>query len=153
MCCHPQPLRLFRNRSSLSQLVKMQRRWNQVKTERPKPKNPLIGDQGLEVKNASSTSGRGKKMSLTSPLIDQALSHVCAFCSPSDTSLPTFFSKFFLNATGHKGDTAVGRPRNRTIQGRTAKICPLETAPLNGESGFFALPLSTWQLAHQRVRC
>jgi hypothetical protein len=35
--------------------------------------HPLVHAQGLEGKEISSPSGRGRKMSLTSPLIDQAI--------------------------------------------------------------------------------
>jgi hypothetical protein len=41
--------------------------------EKAKPNTSYSG-QGLEIKETFSTSGRGRKMSLTSPLIDQALS-------------------------------------------------------------------------------
>jgi hypothetical protein len=43
---------------------------------------PLPYARGLEGKEISSPSSRGTKMSLTSPLIDQALSQACAFHSP-----------------------------------------------------------------------
>src|SRR4249919_646157 len=41
---------------------------------------------GLEGKDAFSPSGRGRKMSLTSPLIDQAFTPACAVCSPGTGS-------------------------------------------------------------------
>jgi len=49
--------------------------------EKAKPNTSYSG-QGLEIKETFSTSGRGRKMSLTSPLIDQALAQACAICSP-----------------------------------------------------------------------
>jgi hypothetical protein len=59
--------------------IKMQLRWNHARLaagpEERKPKrNGSHNEQGLEVKNALSPSGRGRKMSLTSPLIDQGIS-------------------------------------------------------------------------------
>ena len=44
--------------------------------------HPFVRPQGLEGKEISSPSGRGRKMSLTSPLIDQAMSQTCTFHSP-----------------------------------------------------------------------
>src|SRR5437867_5206879 len=38
--------------------------------------------RGLEAKEIFSPSGRGRKMPLTSPLIDQAIAQVCAVYSP-----------------------------------------------------------------------
>ena len=43
--------------------------------------------RGLEAKEIFSPSGRGRKMPLTSPLIDQALSQLCAFHSPFSMSM------------------------------------------------------------------
>jgi hypothetical protein len=56
----------------------MQPRWNHARpaagAEDRKPKrNGSHNEQGLEVKDALSPSGRGRKMSLTFPLIDQAI--------------------------------------------------------------------------------
>ena len=49
------------------------------------PTPPLT--YGLEGKEIPSPSGRGRKMSLTSPLIDQALAQACAVCSPKSGSM------------------------------------------------------------------
>jgi len=43
--------------------------------------HPSSHAQGLEGKEISSPSSRGRKMSLTSPLIDQAIAQACAFYS------------------------------------------------------------------------
>src|SRR6476661_2632756 len=57
----------------------MQLRWDHARPtagaegRKTKP-NRSHKEQGLEVKNALSPSGRGRKMSLTFPLIDQAIS-------------------------------------------------------------------------------
>jgi hypothetical protein len=57
--------------------IKMQSRWNHARpaagleTESQKP-TARITNRGLEVTESLSPSGRGTKMSLTSPLIDQA---------------------------------------------------------------------------------
>jgi hypothetical protein len=45
------------------------------------PRHDPVSRTGLEGKEISSPSGRRRKMPLTSPLIDQALSQLCAFCS------------------------------------------------------------------------
>jgi hypothetical protein len=56
----------------------MEPRWNKVRPDatpkgnKAKP-NASISGPGLEVKQALSTSGRGIRMFLTSPLIDQAI--------------------------------------------------------------------------------
>jgi hypothetical protein len=56
----------------------MELRWNNVRPDlgpqgkKAKP-NASHSGQGLEIKETFSTSGRGRKMFLTSPLIDQAL--------------------------------------------------------------------------------
>jgi hypothetical protein len=66
--------------------IKMQSRWNHARpaagleTESQKP-TARITNRGLEVTESLSPSGRGTKMSLTSPLIDQAIVQVCAFHS------------------------------------------------------------------------
>jgi len=54
--------------------------------EKAKPNTSYSG-QGLEIKETFSTSGRGRKMSLTSPLIEQALAQACAVCSPKTGSM------------------------------------------------------------------
>jgi hypothetical protein len=57
----------------------MELRWNNARPDagpegkKAKP-NASHNVQGLEIKERFSTSGRGTKMSLTSPLIDQAIS-------------------------------------------------------------------------------
>jgi hypothetical protein len=43
--------------------------------------------QGLKGKEIPSPSSRGRKMSLTSPLIDQAIAQLCVFCSPTSGSV------------------------------------------------------------------
>src|SRR6266581_4258474 len=59
--------------------TKMELGWNNARPdarpegEKTKPNTSHSG-QGLEIKETFSTSGRGRKMFLTSPLIDQALS-------------------------------------------------------------------------------
>src|SRR6266849_2472345 len=56
----------------------MELRWNNARPDaesegkKAKP-NPSHSGQGLEIKETFPTSGRGRKMSLTSPLIDQAI--------------------------------------------------------------------------------
>jgi len=46
------------------------------------PPNTSSHAQGLKGKETSSPSSRGRKMSLTSPLIDQAITPACAVSSP-----------------------------------------------------------------------
>jgi len=84
MCCQPgnrpaYQLREIDRRRRYS--VKMKLRWNHARPapgpeERKPERNGSHNEQGLEVKNAHSPSGRGRKMSLTFPLIDQAISRI-----------------------------------------------------------------------------
>src|SRR5438445_11715351 len=74
MCCQPGNRRGLpapetdqRRRYS----IRMQPRWNHARSAAPP--NPSSHAQGLEGKEISSPSGRGRKMSLTSPLIDRDL--------------------------------------------------------------------------------
>ena len=58
--------------------TRTQLRWNHARSaERANPLRP-----GLEGKEMSSPSSRGRKMSLTSALIDQAIAQLCVFSSP-----------------------------------------------------------------------
>jgi hypothetical protein len=90
MCCQPgnhSACQLRKPIDVVATKLKMQLRWNHARLaagpESRKPKrNGSHNEQGLEVKDALSPSGRGRKMSLTFPLIEQALSQLCAFCSP-----------------------------------------------------------------------
>jgi hypothetical protein len=90
MCCQPGNHSACQLRKPIDVVAtksKMQLRWNHARPaegpEGRKPKrNGSRNEQGLEVKDALSPSGRGRKMSLTSPFIDQALTQACAFCSP-----------------------------------------------------------------------
>src|ERR1043166_6789819 len=50
-------------------------------------RTPPIADRGWKSRNSFSTSGRGRKMFLTSPLIDQAIAQACAVCSPKPGSM------------------------------------------------------------------
>jgi hypothetical protein len=74
MCCQPGnrhglPASDIDRRRRYS--IKMQPRWNHARSA-AQP-NSSSHAQGLEGKEISSPSGRGRKMSLTSPLIEQAL--------------------------------------------------------------------------------
>ena len=90
MCCQPGNHSACQLRKPIDVVAtksKMQLRWNHARPaegpEGRKPKrNGSRNEQGLEVKDALSPSGRGRKMSLTSPFIDQALVQACAVCSP-----------------------------------------------------------------------
>ena len=80
MCCQPgnhSACQLRKPIDVVATKLKMQLRWNCARPaagpEGRKPKcNGSHNEQGLEVKDALSPSGRGRKMSLTSPLTDQA---------------------------------------------------------------------------------
>jgi hypothetical protein len=83
MCCQPGnrhglPASDIDRRRRYS--IKMQPRWNHARSA-AQP-NSSSHAQGLEGKEISSPSGRGRKMSLTSPLIEQALAQACAIYSP-----------------------------------------------------------------------
>jgi hypothetical protein len=75
----PPVLASFRNRSALSLLImKLQLlRWKQSKTRnlgaRHKIRASLISDKGLDAANHNRASGAGRRMFLTSPLIEQAI--------------------------------------------------------------------------------
>src|SRR5215467_531176 len=74
----PQALASFGNRSASSLLMKMPLlRWNKAKpkdhTARHQNRASLIADKGRDAANHRRTSGRGRRMSLTSPLIEQAI--------------------------------------------------------------------------------
>ena len=77
----------FRKRSRRRYSITMQRSRNHAKpapgpeSRKPEPSG-AHNAQGLEVAESLSPSSRGRKMSLTSPLIDQAFSQACAVCSP-----------------------------------------------------------------------
>ena len=81
---NPHPLITFDifERHSRRYSIKMQRTWNHARPaagpdgRKPKRNGPHH-EQGLEVKDALSPSGRGRKMFLTSPLIDQAFTLKC----------------------------------------------------------------------------
>ena len=81
MCCQPgnhSACQLRKPLDVVATKLKMHLRWNHARPapgpESRKPKrNGSHNEQGLEVKDAPSPSGRGRKMSLTFPLIDQAL--------------------------------------------------------------------------------
>src|SRR6266550_1211662 len=76
MCCPPgnhSACQLRKPIDVVATKLKMQLRWNHARPaagpEGRKPKrNRSHNEQGLEVKDALSPSGRGRKMSLTSPL-------------------------------------------------------------------------------------
>src|SRR4029077_19761482 len=82
----PRVLASFRNRSALSLLMKMQLlRWSKAKPETTGQDTRLerhSSDKGLDAANHNRASGGGRRMFLTSSLIEQALSQLCAFCSP-----------------------------------------------------------------------
>src|ERR1700693_2366310 len=65
-------------------------RWNEAKPKdhRTKHENQacLVADKGLDVANYSRASGGGRKMFLTSPLIDQAIT----LKTPTSAALRTF---------------------------------------------------------------
>ena len=70
--------------------------------------NALSRAQGLEGKEISSPSGRGRKISLTSPLIDQAISQACAVSSPvRPLAWPPVI---------HYGRAAYGRNRSVSVE-------------------------------------
>src|SRR5438552_3632610 len=81
MCCQPgnhSACQLRKPIDVVATKLKMQLRWNHARPaagpEGRKPKrNGSHNEQGLEVKDTLSPSGRGRRMSLTFPLIDQAL--------------------------------------------------------------------------------
>ena len=95
MCCQPgnhSACQLRKPLDVVATKLKMHLRWNHARPapgpESRKPKrNGSHNEQGLEVKDAPSPSGRGRKMSLTFPLIDQALAEACAVSSPSQQPL------------------------------------------------------------------
>ena len=115
--------------------IKMQSRWNHARPaaglEGRKPEaNGAHNEQGLEVTESLSPSGRGTKMSLTSPLIEQAFAQACAVCSPQSGRMSAIgmFQQLMapalkpaLGARSHRfsGCTAIGggvcsrRPINR----------------------------------------
>ena len=87
MCCQPG------NRHGLSASetdrprrysIRMQPRWKHARSAALP--NVSSHAQGLEDKEISSPSSRGRKMSLTSPLIEQALAQACGVCSPKSES-------------------------------------------------------------------
>jgi len=72
-------------------VVATKRRWSWdgitrdlTQDQRAKRQNrtPRIADRGWKSRKSFSTSGQGRKMFLTSPLIEQALAQACAVCSP-----------------------------------------------------------------------
>src|ERR1700758_1823290 len=64
----------------LTTQLRMQLRWNHARSA-AQP-NASSRARGLEGKKISSPSGRGRKMSLTSPLIEQLLAQARVACSP-----------------------------------------------------------------------
>src|ERR1700747_2189027 len=64
--------------------IRMQPRWKHARSAALP--NVSSHAQGLEDKEISSPSSRGRKMSLTSPLIEQALAQACGVCSPKSES-------------------------------------------------------------------
>src|ERR1043166_4839643 len=72
----PRVLASFRNRSALSLLLNMQLlRWSKSKTHRARHKTraSLLSDTGLDAANHNRASGGGRRMFLTSPLIELAI--------------------------------------------------------------------------------
>src|SRR6267142_4302397 len=77
----PRVLASFRNRSALSLLLNMQLlRWSKAKPEttgqdtRLEPS--LLSDKGLDAANHNRASGGGRRMFLTSLLIEQAIARI-----------------------------------------------------------------------------
>jgi len=82
-----QPARVlasFRNRSALSLLLNMQLlRWSKAKPQnhraRHKTRASLLSDKGLDAANHNRASGGGRRLFLTSPLIEQAIALIEGF--------------------------------------------------------------------------
>src|SRR4029077_9244374 len=89
----PRVLASFRNRSALSLLMKMQLlRWSNAKPETTGQDTRLerhSSDKGLDAANHNRASGGGRRMFLTSSLIEQAIGYPLRlrFCfTQTDTS-------------------------------------------------------------------
>ena len=88
----PRVLASFRNRSSLSLLMNMQLlRWSKAKPETTGQDTRLERHSYLTrdwmPRTITRASGGGRRMFLTSPLIEQAMSQACAFHSPFPGSM------------------------------------------------------------------
>ena len=89
----PRVLASFRNRSALSLLMNMQLlRWSKAKPETTGQDTRLERHSYLTrdwmPRTITRASGGGRRMFLTSPLIEQALAQACAVSSPPPKGLP-----------------------------------------------------------------
>ena len=111
----------------------MQLRWDHARPaagaegRKTKP-NRSHNEQGLEVKNALSPSGRGRKMSLTFPLIEQAIGvKVCFWFLFQRASLLLLLGlRRTLFSTGFLFALLVSSLRAR---GSASSVCALSRAP------------------------
>src|SRR5262249_15779576 len=92
---------------------------------------------GLEGKEIPSPSSRGGKMSLTSPLIDQAIAQACAFSSPFCLSVSAIAILRQTTRLAVSGTNALAHSRLRRDKGRFcmnggAQIDPAERVTLRG---------------------
>ena len=84
---NPRVLASFRNRFGVvatneHAAAEMEQSKTRTHRARHKTRASLLSDQGLDAANHHRASGGGRRMFLTSPLIEQAIAQVCAFCSP-----------------------------------------------------------------------
>jgi hypothetical protein len=102
-------------------VVATKRRWSWdgitrdlTQDQRAKRQNrtPRIADRGWKSRKSFSTSGQGRKMFLTSPLIDQALAQACAVCSPKTVTMRVIeiFRQLVLWARGLIRTFILNRP-------------------------------------------